>query len=629
MAAAPSDPIWAVVFVHGVGDTGPGKTLDAVLPTLRQINRGGLTEIAQPETRLLPEPPPGLPPPTPVPPPTPQDTSKVEMTSRFPAHVRRFSVNRPRAGDPAQAAFAEVYWADLSTAGEGALRLLLRLFTAIFDLRFIPYVASACDFFTARTLRLVLYLISWLLCGPIAGSTAFIAYLLAAHYAVPRVPVVGLALIGAVFGGLLVLLHRWLKLRGQWLFVIGWIIVAAVSDVVYSLMTMHAFPKNLEAMLLVLGTLFLAVGALTIISFVTWCGARVEAVLKQLGRAGPALNAALAATLLQVGLWVMVVPAIGIAMLKEWSPDAVSGKDPVFANTFLAFTQDMALTLVVAACAVLVWLARARSVRREPRPYTAETTRRIPRLLVNDIIVAAIVAVSLAGAVATIYAALSGQPRFGGLLSEYRRLTVGGTLILVVVISAVFQKGLGNALHILMDIVSHFSREHLPVPSLSKTEKPDLNDFTVQQKLEARFRSVLDEVLQMGNVTHLTIVAHSQGTMIAIDVLWFTWAANRLHGIEVDLVTMGSPFTHLYQYYFPNRYPPLFIDGGLNDQWGSHLTTTVKSWLNIYRVDDFVGTHIDGNGTFPTNVCIAAGGHTGYWHQREALEAMRECLPGR
>ena len=117
--------------------------------------------------------------------------------------------------------------------------------------------------------------------------------------------------------------------------------------------------------------------------------------------------------------------------------------------------------------------------------------------------------------------------------------------------------------------------------------------------------------------------------MIAIDVLWFEWAANLLKGIEVDLVTMGSPFTHLYQYYFPNRYPELFVGPNLNQAWGSHFTTTVKLWLNIYRVDDFVGTYIDGNGTFPTNVCIAAGGHTGYWHETAALQAMSPYLPGR
>ena len=33
-----NDPTWAVVFVHGVGDTCPGKTLEAVLPTLLSTN---------------------------------------------------------------------------------------------------------------------------------------------------------------------------------------------------------------------------------------------------------------------------------------------------------------------------------------------------------------------------------------------------------------------------------------------------------------------------------------------------------------------------------------------------------------------------------------------------------------
>src|SRR5262249_5274168 len=114
----------------------------------------------------------------------------LPLRKRFPVHLRSFRVDHPRAGDPALAAFAEVFWADLSAAGEGTLRLLLRLFTVIFDLRYIPYMAAPCqDLSLARWLRLVLYMISSLLSGPIAGLTAFMLYLLAANFVLSKAPV--------------------------------------------------------------------------------------------------------------------------------------------------------------------------------------------------------------------------------------------------------------------------------------------------------------------------------------------------------------------------------------------------------------------------------------------------------
>jgi len=124
-------------------------------------------------------------------------------------------------------------------------------------------------------------------------------------------------------------------------------------------------------------------------------------------------------------------------------------------------------------------------------------------------------------------------------------------------------------------------------------------------------------------------VAHSQGTVIALDVLWLLWANNLLQDREVYLVTMGSPFTHLYQHYFPDRYPPLFADGRLNPKWGASLDKTVDAWVNLYRIDDFIGTCVEGSGTFPVNQKpLGPRGHTGYWSDAEALHLMAPYLPG-
>jgi len=617
-----------------------------VLPTLRSTIPG-LTETAAPETRFLTEGPARLPPSTPVAPPPPDTSSGVPLDERFPMHVRHFGVHGATAGDPRQARFAEVFWADLSTAGEGTFRFLVRLFTAIFDLRFIAYVAAASnDLYFARVLRLALYFISWVLCGPIAGLTAFMGYLLGARYAASKLPdvlrllvpsgrlggVVLAAAAGLIGAGLLAF-HKRLKWRGQWLAVVVWIIATAAGDAALIWSTGLSFSDNVSTLLRVLGVLFLVVAALTVCAFAVWLVARIQGPAKTSSFTGPALSAALTATLVQVGLWVIIVPMVGTAMLREWAPDLLTGKDPAFASVFLGYTQDLALAAVVAVAVIAVLVVRWLWVRRHPAYRDPATARGLPRLLVGVVIVGAILLTSLAGTAATFYSVVKETPRFGNLLINYRDYAVGLSVLIIAALGF-FRKGPDNALHILMDVVSHFHRERLPVPSLRETEHSDPNDYGIQQRIEARFRAVLEEVLRPGDVTHLTVVAHSQGTMIAIDVLWLEWTANRLKNIDVSLVTMGSPLTHLYQYYFPHRYPALFVDPvarALNKDWGTDLTTTVNRWVNIYRVDDFVGTHIDGdsNGTFPRNICIGKGGHTGYWSEPEAIQEMRPYLPGR
>jgi hypothetical protein len=158
--------------------------------------------------------------------------------------------------------------------------------------------------------------------------------------------------------------------------------------------------------------------------------------------------------------------------------------------------------------------------------------------------------------------------------------------------------GVRSALHILIDITSHFYR-----PRLRPYGDVGPGQFSIQQRIEGRFRRVLQEVLASGEVTHVTILAHSQGTIIALDVLWLEWAKNLLAGKSVSLVTMGSPISHLYQHYFPHRYPPLFSpDGKLNRPWGTSLDVTVQRWLNVYRADDYIGTIVQGREGFPVNV---------------------------
>jgi len=83
---------------------------------------------------------------------------------------------------------------------------------------------------------------------------------------------------------------------------------------------------------------------------------------------------------------------------------------------------------------------------------------------------------------------------------------------------------------------------------------------------------------------------------------------------SLRLVMMGSPFSHIYQHYFRHHYPSLADP----ERWGTlHKVLDPKDgkrWLNVYRVDDYVGRRIeDDDKGLIENVMIAQYGHTNYW----------------
>ena len=161
---------------------------------------------------------------------------------------------------------------------------------------------------------------------------------------------------------------------------------------------------------------------------------------------------------------------------------------------------------------------------------------------------------------------------------------------------------------ILLDVVNHFYFRPTNVEDvLDDDDEFDISEttfhngtlfFSRREQLHGRLRRILAHYRdEYTHYPELVIVAHSQGTMIAIETLNdkdLHWLNNSFS--KISLVTMGSPFHHLYQHYFGQCYPSL-------DQpfWAS-LRRRVDHWVNVFRVDDFVGTEID----FPKDGEVAA-----------------------
>ena len=105
---------WAVLVIHGVGDSKPGVTVDAFVPTLAAARPGHLCPDGRVEFA-------GFAPTAAHPEAGPPQQARLQKVELFPVHIRCAAVTAG-AGSPSEAVFAEVYSADLSGSGRGCCK---------------------------------------------------------------------------------------------------------------------------------------------------------------------------------------------------------------------------------------------------------------------------------------------------------------------------------------------------------------------------------------------------------------------------------------------------------------------------------------------------------------------------
>jgi hypothetical protein len=581
------------------------------------------------------------------------DVNPGAADRRFPMHLRE--IEHASGGAPVvRTVLAEVYWADTAAAGSSTKDFVLQLISALFNLRHLACRAAGVSGpVSASALRPVIFASGALLCGPILALCVFALVMTAVAFAANLVcgwlhvtfppnweePAVGLVGVGVAVGAGLILRQH---LRDPSWRLLLWSLVLtglAIACVVagFQLGAPHtdgAYQNYLAGLLIGMRLGILLVAALNVLAFLAWVCARVELWRyakddAERGR-GHALDAALGTMLLHVGLWTVVVPAIALGLVHQIDSHS-QGDHSILAALWdfflfqlLAFVVMIGVTLYVSILRV-IWRAW----------YHNQGNSEIPRLLVNWRMMYGLIVVSVAGSVLFLWHRLADLPGLLNLRTTSWPLPLAAGLpeILVsvaVVISLVglfLRRHLAAGIHVLMDVANHFYR-----PDLAPRIGPDpdgapayLDGFSVQQRIEARMRRVLEEVLALyPNLTHVTVVSHSQGTVIAVDVLWLDWTAARFAGKTVHLITMGSPISHLYQYYLPHRYEA--FDGP--SHWGNYLRTHLQSWVNLYRCDDFVGMTVNAIAAgFPANKEIPGSGHFDYWGQQEVAREVVALLP--
>jgi hypothetical protein len=178
--------------------------------------------------------------------------------------------------------------------------------------------------------------------------------------------------------------------------------------------------------------------------------------------------------------------------------------------------------------------------------------------------------------------------------------------------------------HIGRDLVDHQFTPRFPLSRMLLPRPAHRNAaFPRRARIETRLDVLLKEIVDAEQFDRLIFVAHSQGSVILHDYL----SGNRddasiRRARRVDILTLGSPLSHLYQYYFA-RYEA-------TSAGPEALNPRLNSWINMWRVDDPIGNRIDlFGGAFVENIPLRPGGHVDYWRDPEVIRSIIDLIEER
>jgi hypothetical protein len=128
--------------------------------------------------------------------------------------------------------------------------------------------------------------------------------------------------------------------------------------------------------------------------------------------------------------------------------------------------------------------------------------------------------------------------------------------------------------------------------------------------LRRRFLTICrDLTANVGGVDKLFVVAHSLGTVIALDALRNDKGVASLPGVEFNLFTMGSPYKNIFNFYFPHLFPAL----------DRKQLPSISALTNIYRENDYVGTQLSDGSGFVSERRKGRKGHFGYFEDPDVV----------
>lgn len=655
------------LVVHGIGEQQAGETLDALV--------GGLTGdracTVENELRHLRE----------------QDRDHpadedCRDKGLYPCHIRRVK----RGGD--ETVFAEAFWGDISRGSTGQVRGLIDLFELIMGLGHIirENAAEIYDDPKARPRRAANFFV-YLVHGPITTFNVAIALATALlflfqwqfgqkDWAASAAMLTAASVLSLCFAWFNRPKRSYLyQIYRSWFAITAVIVVAIVGlshliDLLFDEDTKAAIAKALVSQCEIAGAfsrcydywyaavfsnILGAIVALAICLVVYTGWVEAWRRFRANKNASKALYPQAMALLLTV--WLFIVVTIWVAVSSSvvaWaSSQGIANVNTAVMEKGLLPAQNFTFWVTcalgsVAAGAFLAWLNRKRWTGRVPPKTHLDPPTHLDdpilRLILHPAILTglsfAIVFIGIgaieAGYIQIQLATADAIPTVGPQTAGYKSLTYYQTLeeynistkfgtIFPLVAAGIalaytyFRSYLAMGIGIAKDIVVYFVRR--PAPRV--TDLRGLNVHPLRNRIQDRLVETLILLLRSENPDEVVIVSHSQGTVISVEALRggrlrAQMQAQGIAPFDIDLVTMGSPTSHLYGFYFTKEFDLKSTDPSKD------VTDGIASWLNIYRVDDFVGTTVEGpREDFPKNEWVPAEGHTGYWTDDSVLRHLK------
>lgn len=660
MQPDPQKPDKLVVVVHGVGDPEPGETVSRFTRSIAEEDQP-LYEAQQ--TLWLNE--------------KPTANESVTEVKTFPAHVRRLKF---KSGSME---LVEGFWGDLSQVRRGPVGVIMGMLQILFGLRYVAYVAADQPGLAAHWLKTLGLISARILHGPVMAVTFYLAILTMAVVGTQLIwpeswagmlwtqivlaGCAGIALLSSQVGNKLtrsrIIKRFWFWVNITTAFVTGVMAVKHLTLDWHSTVTQYS-GANLPGLIWYCRVLFVLLGLLWFVEtlvvigmFFCWIGAQFHPRSNR-----RALHVGFLLPALAVGIWGQCMPLFWVSVkggivkfvklekFNQLFDEAI----PMLGVQFM-----MAMIMAMVTLGIVIHYLRRRSVI-DVESY--EQGQRVPRLLVNPLIQVTLGACTLTGVSLVMWVSLVENcgsswhsDRVGQLLpaaNDYAIaiLTPLGGLILFLL------PKMRGVFDIILDVVNHFYFR----PTRIKDVLDDDDEFDIRESTfesGTLYFSRRDQILQRikrilahyrDQYSHrpdLVLLAHSQGTVDVIETLndpEMDWLRNSFG--KITLVTMGSPVTHVYQHYFGHFYPRF------TDRFWNTLHQHVDRWVNIFRVDDFVGLNVDfghlpqsheqcvemNKRTSPaqcklhfahcSNHPVGARGHVNYWADTEVLEILKKEL---
>lgn len=586
-----------LVVIHGIGDPLPGETLRDFTDTLGAhdiVHFGSVME----ERRLRDDP-----------------ASTASRDVFFPVHLRH-----GRIPGGTEVVAVEAFWGSADPLAPGRLGVLQGLVSILVDLPSLMHAARVRD--SPRVTRAVYHLcafLSMLLAGVIFALNAvmLVGFGLTAGAYYVNVPITGgTQIVVPIAASALVAAFGFVP----WIRFIETRLAMWTAGAICCAMTWAGAPEFAIATFgvtaafllvnLVAAVAVLLLLAVAIYVFLQW---RFDA--RQRHRS---TETVLLAAFIQFAAWTLVVPSAWAAGFRL-APRSFLGHERWLRTLYhLAAPADglqWMLLGVVSLSAIAVALERSFHARRQSAVLAKDPAAAVPsaRFIVNRQIGFTVAAAAIFGGVVIIVTTFLPPALWrwvAWLVPPTWTAALSGIVVLVLSYGV---KPIRFGLDLVNDIVTYLYYRCDRGPARAWSRKgPERSDDPAR----FRVRAVLECLVADLKVDRLVVVAHSQGTILALDELK-DWTGALP---PVTLVTCGSPASHLYQFYFPD-----LVRDFTDDSWRP-LFDRLDRWLNFYRLSDYVGTTVERPpiAGFEQRA-IALGGHIGYWTHPAFAQAVKDA----